>query len=234
MTAVTDNLDGIVNGAAAGARASLAVLSTEGELHVPLVRLVSRSPFALRLSGAADTAGASEAAGPRVDVLLLACETLDGDAVDRARTLAERLGGAHPVLVPVHCPRSHVVRRALRSGIDGVVVAADAQRALVATVAAVLAGQVVLPTVTRDRLETPALSHRERQILSMAIGGSTNAEISRALFLATSTVKSHLSSAFVKLDVSSRKEAAAMIHDLTASGEPGLLTSDDVFGEVRR
>ena len=43
--------------------------------------------------------------------------------------------------------------------------------------------------------------------------GCTNAQIADELFLAESTVKSHLSSAFSKLGVSSRNEAATMILD---------------------
>jgi DNA-binding NarL/FixJ family response regulator len=41
----------------------------------------------------------------------------------------------------------------------------------------------------------------------------TNSQIASELFLAESTVKSHLSSAFAKLGVSSRSEAVAVILD---------------------
>ena len=43
------------------------------------------------------------------------------------------------------------------------------------------------------------------------VTGQTNSQIASELFLAESTVKSHLSSAFGKLGVSSRSEAAAVI-----------------------
>ena len=45
------------------------------------------------------------------------------------------------------------------------------------------------------------------------VTGLTNAEIAGKLFLAESTVKSHLSSAFSKLGVSSRYEATSVILD---------------------
>jgi DNA-binding CsgD family transcriptional regulator len=57
------------------------------------------------------------------------------------------------------------------------------------------------------------LSQRERQTLALAIGGLTNAEIATRLFVAPSTVKTHLSAAFQKLGVGSRAEAAALVHD---------------------
>jgi DNA-binding CsgD family transcriptional regulator len=50
-----------------------------------------------------------------------------------------------------------------------------------------------------------ALSHRERQILRFAAQGRTDDEIARRLYLATTAVRSHLSSAFMKLAVASRR-----------------------------
>jgi DNA-binding NarL/FixJ family response regulator len=53
--------------------------------------------------------------------------------------------------------------------------------------------------------------------------GFTNAGIAKKLFLAESTVKSHLSSAFTKLGVRSRHEAAALLSDPQQRGL-GVLT----------
>ncbi len=53
--------------------------------------------------------------------------------------------------------------------------------------------------------------------------GFTNSEIGARLFLAESTVKSHLSSIFVKLGVSSRNEAAAVVLDPHGSVGTGIL-----------
>ena len=63
-------------------------------------------------------------------------------------------------------------------------------------------------------VERPALSHRERQVLTCVSRGFTNAQIARQLFLSESTIKSHLSSAFAKFGVRSRREAAAIFLDL--------------------
>jgi hypothetical protein len=67
-------------------------------------------------------------------------------------------------------------------------------------------------------------------VLGHVAAGLTNSEIADALFLSESTIKSHLSSAFAKLGVRSRKEAAALIldpdhglgADLLAAGVPAL------------
>jgi DNA-binding NarL/FixJ family response regulator len=57
------------------------------------------------------------------------------------------------------------------------------------------------------------LSHREREILELVATGLTNRQIADRLFVAESTVKSHLSSSLHKLDVRSRAEAAALLLD---------------------
>jgi dTDP-4-amino-4,6-dideoxygalactose transaminase/DNA-binding NarL/FixJ family response regulator len=104
-------------------------------------------------------------------------------------------------------------RHALGYGIDGVVDTADIETALASTVRAVLAGQAVAPGSQAADLVAPVLSHREKEVLSLLALGLANAEIAQRLFLARSTVKSHLTSAFGKLGVSSRREAGALVLD---------------------
>ena len=106
-----------------------------------------------------------------------------------------------------------VVRKALRAGVDGFVSEPDAESALAGTIRAVLAGQISVPQSIRDRIAWTTFSLREKQVLQLAAAGLTNAEIADRLFLSESTVKSHLSSSFRKLGVSSRAEAAAVVLD---------------------
>jgi DNA-binding NarL/FixJ family response regulator len=63
----------------------------------------------------------------------------------------------------------------------------------------------------RQLVSPPALSYREKEVLELASRGLTNSQIASRLFLAESTVKTHLSSAFRRLGVSSRREAAALM-----------------------
>lgn len=111
------------------------------------------------------------------------------------------------------CADRRSVRRLIDSGVDALVLFDQLDKALAPTVAAVFAGQMVVPREMRASVDKPALSSRERQILAMVVMGLTNHEISSRMFLAESTVKSHLSSAYNKLGVRSRSEAAALILD---------------------
>jgi DNA-binding NarL/FixJ family response regulator len=104
-------------------------------------------------------------------------------------------------------------QRALKSGIDGLLEESRVGDALVPTIRAVCSGLVCFPRRTPVSGRGDSLSSREKQVLGMLIMGFTNAEIARRLYLAESTVKSHLSSAYLKLGVRSRKDAAALILD---------------------
>jgi DNA-binding NarL/FixJ family response regulator len=105
------------------------------------------------------------------------------------------------------------LRRAVRAGADSLVLERELEDALAPAVRAVAAGLSVVPSVLRNGAERLAFSHREREVLRLAVTGHTNGEIATMLFLAESTVKSHLSSAYRKLGAGGRSEAASMIFD---------------------
>jgi DNA-binding CsgD family transcriptional regulator len=61
------------------------------------------------------------------------------------------------------------------------------------------------------------LSHRQREILELVVGGFTNAQIAKRLFFSESTVKQHLRAAYQLLGVSNRTEAAKLVRRSGAS-----------------
>lgn len=137
----------------------------------------------------------------------------------------QRLAGELPtakVIVTAGADDGRGVRRALRSGASGFVPCPEADRCLVATIHAALAGQICVPSVARTQIARPALSHREKKILELLAQGLTNNEIGGRLFLAESTVKTHVSRCFRKLGVASRAEAAAAVLDPQTAVELGL------------
>jgi DNA-binding NarL/FixJ family response regulator len=117
-----------------------------------------------------------------------------------------------PVVVLSNDSRA-AVRALVESGADGVVFESDLERALEPTVRAVEAGQIAVPAERRRDVDRPTLSRREKQTLGLVVMGLSNREIASRLYLAESTVKCHLSAAFVKLGVRSRHEAVSVILD---------------------
>lgn len=62
--------------------------------------------------------------------------------------------------------------------------------------------------------DVSALSGREREVLELAAGGQTNAEIADALVLSVRTVERHLSNAYLKLGISGRTARTAAVASL--------------------
>jgi DNA-binding NarL/FixJ family response regulator len=181
--------------------------------------------------------GDGEARTTLAEVLAAAGFEVDG-AEARDVTVVVAAEDAEPVLAAIRERRQagdeHVVavaprelltaRRALDAGATGVVSPERVADALAPTISAVLAGQVAIPLESRDQLERPALTVREKQTLAMVVLGFSNGEIARKLFVTESTVKSHLGSSFKKLGVTSRKQAVARILDPDGGLGTGILS----------
>ena len=171
----------------------------------------------------ADEISVSESAGGANPVRIIAEDLAQPMAVGRLR---RRLGADRAARIVVVSPECSpmAARRAIRAGADSVISEAQLDDTLAPAVRAVAAGLTALPVPVRSAADHPALSHREREVLRLAIAGNTNSEIAARMFLAQSTVKSHLSSAYRKLGACGRKEATSLILDPDA----GLL--EIVFG----
>lgn len=137
-------------------------------------------------------------------------------------SLRQVAGEAPVVLV---CPRIRPgdLRFALSSGARGVILEGDLPTALDPALRAAGAGQVCVPRQDSEQIEPASLTPREKQILSLVVMGYMNGQIAEQLFVAESTVKSHLSSAFNKLGVRSRTEAAELIMDSERGLGMGIL-----------
>jgi DNA-binding NarL/FixJ family response regulator len=147
-----------------------------------------------------------------VQVLILAVDLSDPEAAATLRATCEAAPSASVVVVTPP-GRDWEVRRALRAGAHGIVFDGKLHVTLPAAVRAAAAGLVAVPRAVRHQVVKPVFSSREREILGLVAEGATNREIADRLYLAESTVKSHLSTAFTKLGVRSRAEAAALVLD---------------------
>jgi DNA-binding NarL/FixJ family response regulator len=160
----------------------------------------------------ADEISVRDGAGDADQVRVIADDLTRTTAVGRLR---RRLGADRVARIVVVSPDCSPIaaRRAIRAGAESVILEPDLEDMLAPAVRAVAAGLSALPVPLRSAAERPALSHREREVLRLAIAGNTNSEIAKGMFLAQSTVKSHLSSAYRKLGACSRKEATSLILD---------------------
>ncbi|HVF79882.1 MAG TPA: response regulator transcription factor [Solirubrobacteraceae bacterium] len=165
--------------------------------------------------------GHGSAVDPDVLVVAFGRGITERDA--QMRRLRKSLPDTHLIAIMPEDSRRGV-RRALEAGADGVVFETQVETALTWTVRAVMAGQTTVPAAGRHEVDRPTLSGREKQVLGMVVMGLSNKAIASKLFLAESTVKCHLSSAFSKLGVRSRNEAADLILHSGAGFGLGLIS----------
>jgi DNA-binding NarL/FixJ family response regulator len=161
---------------------------------------------------------------PRASLALvvLLFEESDGSLVEQIEALRARFENVPVILASSDLPRWKV-RKALLSGAAGIVFEEEIDAALGPCAHAVLAGQICVPSRNRAQIDPPVLSAREKQVLGLVVMGYMNSQIAQQLFLAESTVKSHLSSAFAKLGVRSRNEAVELIIDPEQGFGTGIL-----------
>jgi DNA-binding NarL/FixJ family response regulator len=176
------------------------------------------------LDSAADADGAA-----RPSVTLLCADGKVATAVAEELPALREAQPEAPVVFVCAEVRPGELRGALGAGVNGIVLEEHLSATLGVCIEAVRAGQVCVPRRHAPQVEPATLSAREKQILGLVVMGYMNSEIANQLFVAESTVKSHLSSAFSKLGVRSRNEAVDLIVDpgrglgmgiLALGGEP--------------
>jgi DNA-binding NarL/FixJ family response regulator len=201
---------------------SAAVIGTDGLVYRRVASALARSAPATAARRIEPDSLTDTAPGDLVVAIL----GPDGAGRERLKEL-RRFAGSAPLILVSPTLGPALLRKAIDAGVDGIVSEHQIESRLVPTTQAAATGQVVVPREALNQLRRPALSAREKQTLGLVILGFSNAEIARKLYLAESTVKSHLSSAFEKLGVRSRNEAAAVILDPETGLGTGILAIDD-------
>jgi DNA-binding NarL/FixJ family response regulator len=126
------------------------------------------------------------------------------------------------------------VYEALKAGASGFVLKDDPPEQLIAAVRTVAAGDALLsPAVTKQvikaftRLSRPAppkeladLTAREMDVFRLIAGGRSNAEIAQELYISDTTVKTHVTHIFQKLDLRDRVQLVLLAH------QSGLFEAD--------
>jgi DNA-binding NarL/FixJ family response regulator len=174
-----------------------------------------------------DPSAMSELDPDESTIVVFACDSDSPRDMAALRRLRREAG--KPAIIVISPPATGAgVRRVLDAGADALVFEPDLESTLATTVSAVASGQSVVPRKLRASVERPTLSHREHQVLALVRQGLTNSEIATRLFLAESTIKSHLASVFTKFGVHSRTEAAAVFVELDLAADAVVDTVDPV------
>lgn len=173
----------------------------------------------------------------RPDVILMDIRmpVMDGLAATK-KIIAEADWPVRVLILTTFDPDEYVYK-ALRAGASGFVLKDIPPEQLVSAVHAIADGGALLsPSITRRligqfaehlALDTELssglkrLTSREREVLAAIARGLNNTEISEALFIGASTVKSHVSSILAKLAVRDRAQAVVFAY------ESGLATAGD-------
>ncbi|MGZ8900027.1 MAG: response regulator [Limisphaerales bacterium] len=104
------------------------------------------------------------------------------------------------------------IYRALQSGAHAYLLKDMSKEELVDAIRAVHAGKYRLPTNVAgrlaERMRRPEITPRELEALKLIVKGKSNKEIASALSITEETVKGHLKSLFLKLEVNDRTQAA--------------------------
>lgn len=218
-------------GAGGSRRLSAAIAAKDQELSAQVHRLLVDAGLTVSANalGAAELIAACADRAP--DAVVLAGDVDGPQRPNEIRLLCDGLPHAVVVVVASAADGSGV-RSALRSGAVGFALTSRLAPTLAITVRAACAGQLAVPEDLLDHVAPPTFSVREKQVLGMVVLGFMNQEIAARLHLTESTVKSHLSSAFRKLGVRSRQEAAALILDSHSGLGAGILTIPTDQGPV--
>ena len=154
--------------------------------------------------------------GPQVALLDYRMPGLDGAQV--AAAVRRDALPTRELLISAH-EESAIVYNALQEGAAGFISKESSRSELVDAVLSCAKGRdVVAPNLAaglvgeiqrRNESDAPALSAREREVLGYIAGGQTIPAMAKKMFLAPSTVKTHVQRLYEKLGVSDRGSVVA-------------------------
>ena len=187
-----------------------------------LARLLSQSGVEVvaQAGNGPDALSIVEEAAPDVVVMDLNMPGMSG--VDVTRKLVQRNPASRVLVVSVSAQEEDVTE-AILAGASGYVLKDGPVEEVVAGIQAAANGESLIspriatmllrkmrldgPSETAPAARTP-LSERELQVLRLVAEGKGNQEIGEALYIGQSTVRNHISSILMKLQVENRVQAA--------------------------
>jgi DNA-binding NarL/FixJ family response regulator len=179
---------------------------------------------------AANGKDAVEAAATlRPDVILMDIRMPGMEGIEATRRILDQESDHPRILILTTFDLDEYVYRALKAGASGFLLKDTPPDQLVAAIRSVGDGDALLsPSITRRLIEaftatdpvTPdvprelgLLSPRETEVLQLLARGRSNPEIANELFVAETTVKSHVARILTKLDLRDRVQAVVFAYE---------------------
>lgn len=146
------------------------------------------------------------------------------DGIQAARLIKSKLPAVHVIILTVHNEHSKVVQ-AIRDGCSAYVLKDSSPEQLIEVVESVAEGRYFVDTSIANQLlvnlvqgtppqqttkDSSQLTVREKEVLQLIVNGMSNKEIAFRLNITLRTVKAHVSSILMKLNVSDRTQAAVL------------------------
>jgi DNA-binding NarL/FixJ family response regulator len=213
------------------------IIADDQELVRTGFRAILGSEPDIEVAGeAGDGRQAIEAAGRlRPDVVLMDIRMPILDGLEATRRIVTNPDSKPRVLILTTFDLDEYVYEALRSGASGFMLKDNPAEQLITAVHVVAKGEALLaPSVTRRLIaefashrppaEIPALlaslSGRELEVLKLVARGLSNGEIAEELYVAETTVRTHVGRILTKLGLRDRVQAVVLAYE-TGLVQPG-------------
>ncbi|WAC18038.1 response regulator transcription factor [Luteolibacter sp. SL250] len=160
----------------------------------------------------------------RPDLILLDLRMPDMDGVEAARQIRREFPDAR-ILFLTSYETEDEIQQAMASGATGYALKRSKAVELVQAIRTVAGGGTWIPERlvrrAKEAADSPVLSGRQREVLSLVSKGLSNKEIAEVLGFSESGTKQHLRQIFVKLGVTGRAEA------ISEAMQRGILKVDE-------
>ena len=152
----------------------------------------------------------------RPDVTLMDLRMPGQDGVEAIEAIRAVDASARVIVLTIHAG-DEAVYRALRAGARGYLLKSVSGEEIVEAIRAVFAGRQWIPeeiaSLAAERMQHPALSAREIEVLKLIAKGCSNKRIADDLEVSESTIRNHVASLLDKLAADDRTHAVTVALD---------------------